>query len=203
MDTLRLFIAVDTPAAVKREMALLRDELAGRARNVRWEAAGKFHCTLQFLGDVERSRLGSIEQQVESAASDTPPLSLTYAGIGFFPDRTRPRVIWIGIRESGGGLARLQERISGGLRGLGFVPEERPFHPHVTLGRVGGGAAGRGARVLIDTVETRTFEHPSVIVPAVEIMQSVLRPRGSEYVVLRSIPLTGAGGISPGSPGRS
>ena len=208
MDMLRLFIAIDTPAAVKREMALLRDELAPRARDVRWEAAGKFHCTLQFLGEVERSRLGSIEQQVESAASGTPPLSLTYAGIGFFPDRTRPRVIWIGIRESGGGLARLQERISGGLQGVGFVPEERPFHPHVTLGRLGGGAAGRGAagrgaRVLIDTVETRTFEHPPVIIPAVEIMQSVLRPRGSEYVVLRSIPLTGTGGISPGSPGWS
>jgi 2'-5' RNA ligase len=204
METLRLFIAVDTPAAVKREMALLRDELAPRSRDVRWEAAGKLHCTLRFLGNVERSRLTSIGQQVESAASETPPLLLTYAGIGVFPDRMRPRVIWIGVRESGGDLARLQERISGGLRALGFVLEERPFHPHVTLARARGvGGAGSAARVLIDIAETRTFEHPPVIVPAVEIMQSVLRPRGSEYVVLRSIPLTGAGGISPGSPGRS
>lgn len=201
MDMLRLFIAVDTPAAVQRQMALLRDDLARRARDVRWEATGRFHCTLRFLGNVERSRIGPIEQQVESAASETPPLSLTYAGIGSFPDSTRPRIIWIGIRESGGNLTRLQERVSRGLRGLGFLPEERPFHPHVTLGRVGGGDTRRASRVLIDIVETRTFEHPPVIVPAVEIMQSVLRPRGSEYVVLRSIPLTGAGGISPGSPG--
>jgi RNA 2',3'-cyclic 3'-phosphodiesterase len=200
MDMIRLFIAVDTPAAVKREMVLLRDDLARRARDVRWEAAEKLHCTLRFLENVERSRLPSIEQQVESASSGIPPLSLNYSGIGFFPDSIRPRIIWIGIRESGGELARLQERVSGGLLSLGFLPEARPFHPHVTLGRAG---AGRTSRVLIDIAKTRTFDHPPVIVPAVEIMQSMLRSRGSEYVVLRSIPLTGAGGIAPGSPGRS
>jgi 2'-5' RNA ligase len=197
MDVLRLFIAIDTPAAVKQRMALLRDDLARRTRDVRWEATGKFHCTLRFLGNVERSRLGSIEQQVESAASGIPPLSLSYSGIGFFPDSTSPRIIWVGIRENGGDLSRLQESVSEGLSALGFIPEERPFHPHVTLGRVG---SGREARGLIEIVETRTFEHPPAIVPAVEIMQSVLRPRGSEYAVLRSIPLTGPGGIFPGTP---
>jgi 2'-5' RNA ligase len=201
MDTLRLFIAVDTPAAVKREMALLRDDMARRTRDVRWEATGKLHCTLRFLGNVERSRLGSIEQQLELGTTGIPPLWLTYAGIGVFPDSISPHIIWIGIREKGGDLARLQERISGGLRSLGFLREERPFQPHVTLGRVAGGNAGTASRVLIDIVKTRTFDHPPVIVPAVEIMQSVPRPHGSEYVVLRSIPLTGGGGISPGSPG--
>jgi len=197
MDLLRLFIAIDTPEAVKHRMALLRDDLARRTRDVRWESTGKLHCTLRFLGNVERSRLGSIEQQVETAASGTSPLSLSYSGIGFFPDSTRPRIIWVGIRESGRDLSRLQEIVSGGLSALGFVPEGRPFHPHVTLGRVGGAGESRG---LIGIVETRTFEHPPVIIPAVEIMQSVTRPRGSEYVVLRSIPLTGVGGISPGTP---
>ena len=195
MDMLRLFIAVDTPAAVKGEMALLRDDLVRRARDVRWEVPEKFHCTLRFLGNVERSRLGSVEQQVAAAASGTPPLSLRYSGIGVFPDMTMPRVIWVGITQSGGDLSRLQETISGGLQDLGFVPEQRPFHPHVTLGRAG---SGRASRALIEIVETRTFDHPPVIVPAVEIMQSVLRPRGSEYVVLRSIPLTGGDRTYPG-----
>jgi RNA 2',3'-cyclic 3'-phosphodiesterase len=196
MDLLRLFIAIDTPAAVKHRMALLRDDLARRTRDVRWEATGKLHCTLRFLGDVERSRLGSVERQVETAASGISPLFLSYSGIGFFPDSIRPRVIWVGIRESGGDLRRLQEIVSGGLSALGFAPEGRPFHPHVTLGRVGGARESRG---LIDIVETRTFEHPPVIIPAVEIMQSVPGPRGSEYVLLRSIPLTGVGGISQGT----
>jgi 2'-5' RNA ligase len=202
MDPLRLFIAIDTPPAAKRQMALFRDDIAERARDVRWEATEKFHCTLRFLGNVERSRLGSIEHQIESAASETPPISLRYSGIGFFPDRMNPRVIWIGIREEGEDLARLQEQISGGLSALGFDREKRPFHPHITLGRIG---SGRGSRGLIESVETRTFEHPPVIVPAVEIMQSVLGPRGSEYIVLRSIPLAGSGGThpraDPGLPG--
>jgi 2'-5' RNA ligase len=203
MDMLRLFVAVDTPPAVKREMALLRDDLSRTARGVRWEATGKLHCTLRFLGSVERARLGAIEEQVERAASGIPPLSLTYSGIGFFPDSMRPRIIWIGIRERGDDFVRLQERVSGGIRSLGFLPEERVFHPHVTLGRVAGGSDRKESRRLIDIVKTRTFDHPPVIVPALEIMQSTPGPLGSDYAVLRSIPFTGAGGISSGSPGRS
>jgi 2'-5' RNA ligase len=202
MDSIRLFIALDTPPPVKQQMALLRDDLSRRTRDVRWEPPDKLHCTLRFLGNVERSLLGSVEQVVESAASGIPPLTLGYAGIGFFPDRTRPRIIWIGIRDVGGDLGPLQERISAGLSGLGFVAEERTFHPHVTLGRIG---SGRRARGLIDSVETRTFGHPPVIVPAVEIMQSVLGPGGSRYVLMRSIPFPGGGGTSrgfaPGTPG--
>jgi len=198
MDTLRVFIAVDTPPAVKRQMALLRDDLARGTGDVRWEPPEKLHCTLRFLGNVERPGLGAVERQVEIAASETPPLSLGYGGIGFFPDRARPRILWVGIRDAGGDLSRLQERISGALAGLGFAPEERPFHPHVTLGRLGSGRRWGG---LTDIVQTRTFEHPPVVVPAVEIMQSVLTGRGSSYVLLRSIPLRGSGGVTPSPSG--
>jgi 2'-5' RNA ligase len=103
-------------------------------------------------------------------------------------------VVWAGISDARGDLRTLQERISAGLTRLGFPPEERPFHPHVTLGRVRDGADVRG---LIDIVETRTFENPPVIVPAVEIMQSIPGPRGSVYAVLHSIPLLGTGGGTP------
>ncbi|HMK38598.1 MAG TPA: RNA 2',3'-cyclic phosphodiesterase, partial [Bacteroidota bacterium] len=153
---------------------------------VRWEDARKFHCTLRFLGSVEQERLDSIEEQVRSAASLTRPLSLRYAGIGFFPDSAHPRIVWVGITDEAGGLSQLQQRISGGLSRLGFAAEARPFHPHVTLGRVG--TSHRPER-LTDIMKTCTFEHPPVIVPAVEIMQSVTSPHGSEYLLLRSIPL--------------
>lgn len=188
MDPLRLFIAVDTPGDAKRSLALLAEDLARVSRGVRWEAPVQFHCTLRFLGDVDRSRLLTLEEEVRSAAA-LPPLSVAYSGIGFFPAGARPRVVWAGIIDPRGDLRRLQERISSGLTRLGFPAEERPFHPHVTLGRVRDGADVRG---LIDIVKTRTFEHPPVIVPAVEIMQSVPGPRGSAYEVLRSIPLSGA-----------
>jgi len=191
VSSLRLFISLDTPEPVKRSMAILRDDLARRMREVRWEDARKFHCTLRFLGSVEHARLGPIEEQVRAAASGTPPLSLRYSGIGFFPDSGHPRILWVGITDIDGTLGRLQQRISAGLSSLGFIPEERPFHPHVTLGRIG---TRRRPDRLTDIMKTCTFEHPPVIVPAVEIMQSVLSPHGSEYLLLRSIPLVSAGG---------
>ena len=194
MSRVRVFIALDTPAAVKRALALLRDDIARRTHDVRWEAPGKLHCTLQFLGDVGPSALGPIERGVAGAASVTPFFTLSYSGIGFFPDRERPRILWVGIVDPTGEAGRLQERISRSLSGLGYPREERPFHPHVTLGRIRGSPeAGR----LIDIVKTCTFEHPPVSVPAVEIMQSVLTPRGLEYTLLRSVPLAVAGHAPP------
>jgi 2'-5' RNA ligase len=193
VDRLRLFIAVDTPGEVKQSLAILADDMSRAAKGVRWEPSVKFHCTLRFLGDVDRSRLVSLEEEVRSASA-VPPLSVAYSGIGFFPAGARPRVVWAGISDTHGDLRRLQERISAGLTRLGFPREERPFHPHVTLGRVREGADVRG---LIDIVKTRTFVHPPVIVPAVEIMQSVPGPRGSVYAVLRSIPLSGTRGDTP------
>jgi RNA 2',3'-cyclic 3'-phosphodiesterase len=189
VDALRVFIAIDTPAEVKRRMTILRDELAGRMRDVRWESAAKYHCTLRFLGDIERSKLPSVEAAVRSAAAGSLPLSLGFSAVGVFPGAGKARVIWVGIRDVAGSLARLQERLAGSLGPLGFPPEERPYHPHVTLGRIGNTARASG---LIEIVETCTFEHPPVIIPAVEVMQSVLSPRGSEYHLLRSIPLEGA-----------
>jgi RNA 2',3'-cyclic 3'-phosphodiesterase len=186
--TPRIFIAVDTPADVRKEIALLRDAIAAESPGVRWEAAGKYHCTLQFLGNTPQERLEAVERRVALAAGGSPPLSLAYRGIGFFPDAVRPRVLWVGVHDEAGDLARLQEQIAQGLAGEGFAREERPFHPHVTLGRLD---ASRPVHRLIEIVETRTFEHPPVIVPAVEIMQSVPGPRGSSYTVLRSIPLSG------------
>ena len=186
MDALRVFIAIDTPADVKRRMTGLRDSLSGRMRDVRWESAGKYHCTLRFLGTIERSRLASVEAAVESAAGGTAPLSLSYSTVGVFHGGGRPRVIWVGIRDIAGDLGRLEERLTERLAPLGFPPEERPYHPHVTLARIGNSANARG---LIEIVETCTFEHPPVSIPAVEVMQSVLSPRGSEYHLLRSIPL--------------
>jgi 2'-5' RNA ligase len=195
-DSLRLFIAVDTPEIVKHQMALLTGELSHRWRNVRWEAPGKFHCTLCFLGNVRRALLPSIERRVAHAAAGTPPLSLAYSGIGFFPDATRPRVIWIGIQDVTGELLRLQQRVSGSLAEEGFAPEERAFHPHVTVGRV---QATQRSGALIEIAETRTFYHPPVPVPAVEIMQSITGPRGSTYVVLHSIMLSGTPGDAAGA----
>ncbi|HTY60274.1 MAG TPA: RNA 2',3'-cyclic phosphodiesterase [Bacteroidota bacterium] len=190
MATLRIFIAVDTPAEVRAQIAALRDGIARECAGVRWEATAKFHCTLQFLGNVPGVQMAAVERSVAAAASGSPALLLGYRGIGFFPEGARPRVIWVGVHDATGTLLRLQEEVARGLEREGFAREERPFHPHVTLGRL---PAAHPPHRLIEIAESRTFEHPPVVVPAVEIMQSVTGSRGTSYAVLRSIPLSGGG----------
>ena len=198
VDGLRVFIAIDTPPAVKRGIIALVERLRPHGRNARWEEPQKYHCTLQFLGNVERGLLEPLAARVRAAAAGIPPLPVTYGKIGFFPDDRAPRVLWVGISDEGGGLFLLKERLADQLAQIGFRAEERPFHPHVTLARL---APGGRHRTLTDTVETLTFEHPPVIIPAVEIMQSVLQRNGSAYTVLRTIPLEGRAGTAGEPPG--
>ncbi|HTS00477.1 MAG TPA: RNA 2',3'-cyclic phosphodiesterase [Bacteroidota bacterium] len=191
-DQIRLFIAVDTPPAVRAALARLVDDLAPLARDFRWEAPEKYHCTIQFLGPVPRARLGEITGAVRSALPGLPPPALACSGLGFFPPRGAPRVFWAGIADATGALAQIRERIAAALAPLGFPPEERPFHPHLTLARARPGATGRA---LIASVQTRTLEHPPVVVPAVEIMESVPAAGTTAYRVLASLPLSaGAAG---------
>ena len=187
-DQIRLFIAVDTPVAVREALVRLRDELAPMGRDFRWEPPEKYHCTIRFLGPVPRARLAEITEGVRAATPGLPSPALAYRGLGFFPGLGAPRVFWAGIEDPTGALALLRERIDAALGPLGFPPEERPFHPHLTLARARPGAHGRA---LIDTVQTRTFQHPPVIVPAVEIMQSVPVTGTTAYTVLASLPLRG------------
>ena len=187
-DQIRLFIAVDTPGEVRRAIRLLTAEIAPRLRGFRWEAPEKYHCTIQFLGAVPRGRLEAITAAVRNAALGAAPLRLAYRGLGFFPGPAAPRVFWVGVDDTTGALGTLRGIIGGALAPMGFPPEDRPFHPHLTLARA---SAGADARALIDTVQRRTFDHPPVIVPAVEIMQSVPVTGTTAYTVLASLPLRG------------
>lgn len=187
MESLRLFVGLDTPPSVKEKLEALREALARPGADVHWEQNAKLHCTLRFLGEVSGTLLDPLARALEMATSGIGPLSLVYARIGFFPDRTRPRIIWVGIEETSGALLRLHQQIADALLPLGLEKEDRPFHPHVTLGRI---RSQRKLHQLLESAETCTFEHPPVTVHAVEIVKSVLTPRGSVYSVVRSVPLT-------------
>jgi len=189
MESLRLFVGIDTPAQVKELLDDLRATLARSGADVHWEQKAKLHCTLRFLGEVSGTLLDPLTKALESAVTGIGTLSLVYAGIGFFPDRNRPRILWIGIEESSGTLLQLQRQLEGALIPLGVPTEGRPFHAHVTLGRI---RSPRKLSLLLESAESCTFQSPPVTVHEVNIVRSVLTPRGSVYSVLRSVPLAQA-----------
>ena len=104
-------------------------------RCVRQVGGDELHLTLNFLGEVDPSVNGSIEEAMEEAASGFPSYHIDFKGVGAFPSQERPSVIWIGVADRGE-TAMLNAILSERLAKLGFKPESRPFHPHLTVARV-------------------------------------------------------------------
>jgi 2'-5' RNA ligase len=192
----RLFIAVDTPASVRPALIEARDRLRAVRTNVSWDRDEKLHCTLKFLGEIRNEGVPGVLRTLEEVGKAGSPLTLTYEGLGCFPNRRDPRVIWAGIRETDGRLEALARSIDAAMVLHGVEKEKRAFHPHVTLGRVKG---QRGLRELLATLETITFVCPPVAIHEIMLVKSELRPSGSVYSVVQRVALGKAGSRDTGS----
>lgn len=130
----RLFIAIELPAAVRRELIDVQQRLARRAPGFRWVAASQMHLTLLFLGETPEARLDDVAQVMDAAAAGMQPPDLALGSIGTFGRFSAPRVIWAAV-EAPPALFALQQRLAGGCQARGLAVENRPFTPHLTLGR--------------------------------------------------------------------
>jgi 2'-5' RNA ligase len=101
----------------------------------RWIPPSRWHLTLLFLGDVPAHLLAPLTTAVAPAVAGTPPLTLQLAGAGRFAPPRRPAVCWAGLAGEVAGLTALAGRLSAAARALGLPVEDRPFRPHLTLGR--------------------------------------------------------------------
>jgi RNA 2',3'-cyclic 3'-phosphodiesterase len=143
-STTRTFIALALPDTLTLRVSRLQNQLAGAVEGVRWEVAAPYHVTLAFLGDVAHSDLVTVCRVVQEEARNFAPMSLQLEGIGAFPDAARARVVWSGL--SGPDLENLlvlQAAITRSVALAHYPTDQKPFHPHVTLGRAGQGQ-GRG-----------------------------------------------------------
>ncbi len=133
---MRLFIGIPLAPAVVAELAALTEPLKSPSDGLRWSAEAGWHITLQFLGKTSVEQYTCVTaglRQIRYA-----PFEIQLEPPGFFD---RAGVFFAGVRMSPE-LTRLQERVVAATRPCGFVPEERPYHPHITLARDKGGRQG-------------------------------------------------------------
>jgi 2'-5' RNA ligase len=170
------------------QAALRRATGSGEA--VRWVDPANVHLTLQFLGAVPEDRVEAVRAAVAAAAAGGSPLRLEVAGAVAFPGPRRPRVIGAGVRGDLPGLAALVTALGRGLAPLGYPPEDRPFRPHLTLGRV---PTGRPPRELGEALRAAAAAPPVAwIADEVVLVRSHLSPGGSRYEPLARCPLSAA-----------
>jgi 2'-5' RNA ligase len=141
---LRLFLALELPEQLRGALAALQERLRSGEEGWRWVRPEGLHVTLRFLGEVAPERLPELSPAFREAAARGAPPEIEVEGLGTFPPRGRPRVLWVGLRDrSGGGLATAAAALEAAAREAGFPAEERAFSPHLTLARAATGAAPR------------------------------------------------------------
>lgn len=132
---MRCFLAVPLrePAltAAQGLLTALRDQV----RDVRWARPETLHLTLHFFGAIDDRRAGAALDAVRPGLERARPFDVVIDRLGSFPERGRPRVLWLGGPPENVALLTLAGDVRQRLREAGFAVEERPFRAHATLGR--------------------------------------------------------------------
>ena len=183
---IRAFIAVDLDDPVVEKICNTIGVLKSRITEIRWLKKENLHLTLKFLGNIAEPQVESIVAAIGQPLRLFAPCTISAKGLGVFPDFRRPKILWVGL--SGGPLADLAAKIESALAPLGFVPENRVFTPHLTIGRWREGS--RPAKNLRQEIASwNDFEFGACAVRQIVLFQSVLKPEGASYRELRTIQL--------------
>ena len=184
--SIRSFVAVPVPGGVTEHLARLHESVPHTAGKIRWVKAEAMHLTCVFLGDIEPDQVDPIAAALSSAAEGVQPFATSLGSVGAFPNFRRPRVIWVGFEEGEEQVTELKGRIDDALEPLGFEPERRRFHPHLTIGRV----KSEGQKGLLEKAAADwTLPFENWISSELTFFQSVLSRHGPTYTPLARIPL--------------
>lgn len=194
MEAIRAFIAIELPEDIRQKLDELEKKIqahAGEAarKAVRWVPANNMHLTLKFLGEVSSGNVEALAGMLRSEAGRHASFDLTVGGLGAFPNLHRPRVIWVGV-QAPVELSSLQKAIEGETRQLGYPTEDRPFSPHLTLGRIAQNARPEEVAQIARGVEdVQVGELGRVRVERMHLFRSDLHPSGSIYTSLYNFQL--------------
>ena len=183
---MRLFIAIPLPPDLATRAAEILPTSLPALRRVKAE---NLHVTLAFLGQTPDDRLGDVTAAAQEAAASVPPFTLTFDRAGRFPERGRPRVVWLGIADGASSVLELGTAVYGSLRSRRLRFDERPLAPHLTLARVVEDASAAEAKTVGAALEELAVESAGFEVKEIAVVQSVLSPKGPRYTALATVPL--------------
>jgi len=188
---MRAFLGVGLPAGVREAIASAIAPVRGLHAPVAWTAPMNLHITLNFLGEIFPERVALVERSMRVVASGIDPFSLTAEGGGTFPGTRNPRVLWVGFLEPLELVRQLQQNMENALSGAGFPREDRPFHPHITVGRTRGALPPAWGERFVQDLSGKGFG--VVPVSSFTLYESRLRPEGAVHTPLCDFRLEGSG----------
>ena len=192
MSVIRAFVAIELSADIQAGLQHSAKMLESRtgALPVRWVPAKNIHLTLVFLGDVVTTSLDALKDMLRSEVAGHASFGIAVGHLGAFPSFRKPRVVWIGVTAPPD-LSSLQHCIAQATAHLGYPAEDRPFSPHLTLGRVSKNASQEQVRKIGELLEVENVESlGKMLVASVNLYRSDLQPSGAIYTRLLSVSLS-------------
>ncbi|MCK5077219.1 MAG: RNA 2',3'-cyclic phosphodiesterase [Calditrichia bacterium] len=180
---IRTFIAIEIPENIKENILQVIEQVKSSYPKIAWTKTTAYHLTLKFLGEVEENMIDPISEKIEGIAGNFTPFKIDVEGVGVFPNKRAPKILWAGLYMPDDSLLELQAKIEDSLYDLNFEKEKRKFKPHLTLGRVKRKMPPEFADEFFKcSLPKQTFTVDKIIV-----MKSELKPTGAVYTRMKVV----------------
>ena len=194
---IRTFLAVELSEVLREQISLVQHDLQARldsesSKTVRiaWVQLSSIHLTMRFLGDTDEQLLDPMRESMATVRRSHPTIQIPIDRLQAFPNLRQPRVLWVGPSEqwlksdAAKRLTALHREIESCCRSLGFVTEDKPFTPHLTVARIKAGDREAGQRLAQSGACDRALSVGVITVGPLVLMKSKLRPTGPVYTKL-------------------
>lgn len=179
----RVFCAFELPqglrSKIEKHSQRVRDAVTDAAAS--WSRPDRIHLTMKFFGNVDQAKVPLISNALALAVDGVSAIEINVGGTGVFPRPPRPQVLWIGIDDSSGALAKLQERLEAECAREGFPKEDRAFRPHLTIARI---RKPQNANRLAEAHLRTEFPAVELVLNEFVLFRSELSSKGSKYTPL-------------------
>ncbi len=183
-ETIRAFVCFEIPQELREALGVVISAAKGAGERVSWVRPENIHLTVKFLGEMPRTELAEVSALLREIAGATPRFSISIDRLGAFPNQRRPRVLWAGCSTTPPVARNLAARIDKGMVAFGVAAENRPFRPHLTLGRV-----KQGGEKTMQALLQQPFCSYELPCETLVLMRSDLRPGGPVYTPIDKIML--------------
>jgi len=180
----RVFLAIPLPQQLKDSISALQRQLQTQIPYARWVPPKNLHLTLHFFGAIEQETLEKIRVSVLSVKGCKRPFLVEVKGLGAFPDRDRPRILWLDL-EPKDQLRQLHQDCSKALRRAGVTTDSRPYAPHLTIGRLR--QQKTDLTDLYSSIDQRRIGQWPI--NRLVLFKSRLQPGGAEHIPLLTVSL--------------
>ena len=186
MANIRTFLAVDISEQQRASAEDLVEHFSISGSTYRWSDSENLHVTLNFIGDVLETEINEVCTRARKVAETFSSFEMSIAGAGAFPSSDKPRIIWTGVEQGSEELIDLQAQLAVTMDDMGFPPEPRKYHPHLTLGRIK--RAGRFDEEMAQLISRhQSFNCGSTMVRELVVYSSFLDRSGPTYTPVSRI----------------